>query len=124
MSSENDVLGKMDALMRRHQPADPQRDSPPMLTEKTSHANIPVLTEIAKGIAASRPTEPPLALPEPVSNTSSLSQQQLEQIRQSLQQHLAEIIEIAAAELVAQYKELLPQLIEDALQEALQKKRR
>lgn len=124
MSSENDVLGKMDALMKRHQPADPKRDNIPMLTEKTSHAHIPVLTDIAKGTPASQPVAPAPMPEAPPSPGNNLNPQQLDQIRQSLQQHLGEIIEVAAAELVAQYKELLPQLIEDALQEALQKKRR
>jgi hypothetical protein len=51
MSEEDDILGKMDALLKRHQPATPADGEIPVLTEvvvatRNEAAPIPVLTEI------------------------------------------------------------------------------
>lgn len=127
MSSEQDVLGKMDALMRKHQPTSPASTTPagptiPTLTDKATPDIIPVLTEVARGTPPPAP-QTSAAMPEQPA-AEKLDAEQLEQIKQALQKHLGEIIEIAAAELVTQYKDLLPQLIDAALQEALQNKTR
>ncbi len=125
MSDEHDVLGKMDALMRKHQPASPASAAPaspniPTLTDKADSDIIPVLTDVARSTLPPASQTPAAVSEQPAA--AELNAEQLEQIKQALQKHLGEIIEIAAAELVTQYKDLLPQLIDAALQEALQNK--
>lgn len=126
MTGEQDVFGKMDALLRKHQPtttgAPP--DPIPTLTE-ISGDDFPLLTDIAAQAdndpqLAARQSAPTAMPPDTASE--GIEEVQLARIRAALQQNLSEIIEVAATELVAQYKELLPQLIDDALKEALRKK--
>lgn len=126
MTGEQDVFGKMDALLRKHQPATTGTtpDPIPTLTE-VSGEDFPLLTDIAAAAdnnsqAAAKPAAQ-AAMPTATASTG-IDEAQIARIRAALQQNLSEIIEVAATELVAQYQELLPQLIDDALKQALQKK--
>lgn len=79
-SEEEDILSKMDALLKRHQPAEPAVVEIPVLTEvvvppEANPAPIPVLTEIVQAPAAAvaesvpAPVEPEITSPQPAPET-------------------------------------------------------
>jgi len=81
-TEEGDILGKMDALLKRHQPSEPAIIEIPTLTEvvappESTAALIPVLTEIVQTPSAAAtenipaPTEPEATSPQPVSELGS-----------------------------------------------------
>lgn len=81
-SEEEDILRKMDALLKRHQPLAPAVVDIPTLTEvvvppQANPASIPILTEIVQ--------PPPVALtesiPAPAEPETSLPQPALEAVR-------------------------------------------
>lgn len=72
-SEEEDILGKMDALLKRHQPSEPAVVEIPTLTEvlvppEANPAQIPVLTEIVQ--APLSPAETETASPQPALETT------------------------------------------------------
>lgn len=77
-SEEEDILSKMDALLKRHQPSEPAVVEIPVLTEvvvppDANPAPIPVLTEIVQAAAESEnapvPAEPEITPPQPTLET-------------------------------------------------------
>lgn len=80
-SEEEDILSKMDALLKRHQPSEPAVVEIPTLTEvvvppeSNNPAPIPILTEIVQATPAvitesvPEPAEPEITSPQPAPET-------------------------------------------------------
>jgi hypothetical protein len=134
--SEEDLLGKVDALLRRHQPAPAAASEIPTLsqvvgTEKVDIPPVPVLTEIVQ----TAPEIHPEAVPEPSVSPEPADLQpaapevepdeDLEQINAELEQIIAPLLknwlESALPGKLDQLKPLLRQMVRECVAEELQK---